>query len=260
MATTSVLSSSSLPIIRPQPAQPGGAHGHHGGSGSTTSGAPRMNSTLPAVRCATCGRELGLDQLTDHSCIPNNRSYSPPSVPNPSPPPFPAPAPARLRPHSPLPGPPVMMTHPRALMPGDPRPMMAPNPSPLHQNQFIEQNHRLPGRIVLQQPQQPPWEPPIQRQPMLQRQAPLPPSSPPVEPDTKIGGEAGMAGVGRRGFAMVAAAAMFAASAAHVHNSHTPVLMDPGRRFNVPQYPDINSADPGDRGLCCFLSSYRSDC
>ena len=47
--------------------------------------------------------------------------------------------------------------------------------------------------------------------------SPNPPQSPlPLQPDTKIGGEAGMAGVGRRGyFAAAARAAMFAATAGH---------------------------------------------
>lgn len=256
MATTSVLRPGSLGIISPQP---GGAHGHHGGSRGTSPGPPRVSSTLPAVRCATCGRELTLDQLTDHSCVPNTASRSPPSLPdppNPSPPSSPVSTPARSRLHSLSSNPPVMMTHPRALMPGDPRPMMATSPGPLHQkqNQFQNQNHRLPARIIPQQSQQPPWVPPMQYQPVPQQQAPLPPSARAMELDTKIGGEAGMAGVGRRGFAMVSAAAMFAASAARVHSNRTPVPIDPRRRFNVPQYLDINSADAGDRGQCPFFS------
>lgn len=59
-----------------------------------------------------------------------------------------------------------------------------------------------------------------------------------------------MAGVGRRGFAMVAAAAVFASNAAQVHNNHIPVPINPGRRFNVPQHPDTNSANAVDRGVC----------
>ena len=265
-ATTSMLSAGLLTINSPQP---GGAHGqHHPHHAGSTSRVPRVISNLPTVRCATCGRELALDQLGDHSCVPNTNS-PPPSLPSPSPPTSPAPAPAPSRLHSPSPTTPVMMMHPRALMPGDPRPMMARTPSPLppKQNQFIEQNQQLPGRMIphhqqqqQQRPPQPPWEPPMQYQPMPQRQAPLPPSSPPMQLDTKSGGEAGMAGVGRRGFAMVAAAAMFAASAAQVHNNHTPVPTDPGRRFNVPQYLDINSANAGDRGVCIFLSPCLSQC
>jgi hypothetical protein len=261
MATTGVLSSGLLFIDGLQPG--GGAHGrhraHHGHHGPNTGG-PTLPSTLPAVRCATCGRELALDQLTAHTCLPNTTSLSlPPSPPNlPVPVPAPAPAPAPTSPlDSPSPGPPVMMAHPRTLMPGDPRSMMTRSPSPLRpqQVQFIEQNQRLPPRIIPNQQraqQLPPWEPPMQQQhqPILQRQAPLPPVSPPRKLDTKTGGEAGMAGVGRRGFAMVAAAAMFSTSAAHAHKSHTPIPIDPARRFNVPQHPDTNSANPGDRGVC----------
>lgn len=249
MASTSMLSRGSLAIISPQSGQSGGAHGHHGGSGSTSSSPPRVASILPTVRCATCGRQLALDQLTGHSCIPNNTSNSPPSpslsAPSPSAflPTNPSSSPPSRshHPHSPEPNFPAMMTHPRALMPGDPR------PSP--QIQFMDQNqhHRLPGRIILQQPQQPSWVPPMQHQPMPQRQPPLPPSSPAVQLDTKIGGEAGMAGVGRRGFAMVAAAAVFASSAARVRSNHSPVPIDHRRRFNVPQYLD-RSGDAGDRG------------
>ncbi|OAX31174.1 hypothetical protein K503DRAFT_112725 [Rhizopogon vinicolor AM-OR11-026] len=62
--------------------------------------------------------------------------------------------------------------------------------------------------------------------------------------DTKSGGEAGMAGVGRRGFAAVARAAMFAAPLPHHYpgqNKDTTLAMD-GRRANAPQYLDINAA------------------
>ena len=62
--------------------------------------------------------------------------------------------------------------------------------------------------------------------------------------DTKSGGEAGMAGVGRRGFAAAARAAMFASSLPHhdpSQNKNTSLAMD-GRRANAPQYLDINAA------------------
>lgn len=249
-AATSVLGSGSLPTISLHPGGTHGPrHGHHGGS--TSSGAPKVPS-LPTARCATCGRDLPLDRLSDHSCVP----ISSPLYSSPSPPPPPS------RPDSPSPSLPVMMTHPRALAPSDPRPMLARSPSPLlpQQNQFLERNQRLPGRMIPQQhrPQQPPWGPPMQHQPMpQQRHAPMPPSSPAVELDTKTGGEAGMAGVGRRGFAMFAAAAMFATSAARVHNP--PVPTDPGRRFNMPHHLDINSANAGDTSMHLLLNlSIRS--
>ena len=238
-----------LPINGLHGLQPG-AHGHPRGDdgGSTVSGALKLSSALPTVRCATCDSELALDELADHACDPipititipitpnTTLSYSPPpSVPSvPSVPSIPA---------SP-------MMHPRALMPGDLRPVMNRSPSPFYQNQFIDQNQRLPPRGFPQQrlpPQQPPWEPPVQQQQMPQRRAPLPSSSPSQGPDTKSGGEAGMAGVGRRGFAMAAAATMFPPSVTQAYNNQTPVRIDPGRRFNVPQYLGING---GGRGVC----------
>lgn len=56
------------------------------------------------------------------------------------------------------------------------------------------------------------------------------------EIDTKIGGEAGMAGVGRRGFAAVARAAMVAASLSPVHQPPSDA-----HRANVPQYLDSSA-------------------
>lgn len=55
--------------------------------------------------------------------------------------------------------------------------------------------------------------------------------------DTKCGGAAGMAGVGRRGFAAVARAAMVSA---HPHAMDTFPVMD-GRRANAPKYLDLNT-------------------
>lgn len=73
----------------------------------------------------------------------------------------------------------------------------------------------------------------------------------PVEPDTKIGGEAGMAGVGRRGFAAAARAAMFANTMGGFNSpqSEHPLFQPPpvpgmdGRRGNAPRYLDIASAN-----------------
>ncbi|PIL24239.1 hypothetical protein GSI_13992 [Ganoderma sinense ZZ0214-1] len=80
---------------------------------------------------------------------------------------------------------------------------------------------------------------------------PPPPMSPgtprPTEPDTKSGGEAGMAGVGRRGFAAAVRAAMFTTGPAPMMGSPgaDPMLpnqgMD-GRRANAPRFLDIGSA------------------
>ncbi|KAL4077325.1 hypothetical protein V8B97DRAFT_1866260 [Scleroderma yunnanense] len=83
--------------------------------------------------------------------------------------------------------------------------------------------------------------------PVVQPSPPLPvslPRSPVPESerdiDTKCGGAAGMAGVGRRGFAAAARAAMLAASLSSAHHH----IMNPsadGRRANAPRYLDINA-------------------
>ncbi|KAG1756432.1 uncharacterized protein EDB91DRAFT_1076469 [Suillus paluster] len=59
--------------------------------------------------------------------------------------------------------------------------------------------------------------------------------------DTKCGGEAGMAGVGRRGFAAAARAAMFAASCPHPDPSQHRDPMTDSRRANAPKYLDLNT-------------------
>lgn len=69
------------------------------------------------------------------------------------------------------------------------------------------------------------------------------------EIDTKIGGEAGMAGVGRRGFAAAARAAMF------VMPTDRPGGPQPqGRRDNAPRY--LNTNIPTRRELCPTLKSF----
>ncbi|KAI0819561.1 hypothetical protein BC628DRAFT_1332676 [Trametes gibbosa] len=75
--------------------------------------------------------------------------------------------------------------------------------------------------------------------------------TPHIEPDTKSGGEAGMAGVGRRGFAAAARAAMFTSTL----GPPPPLFQGPGgmapmtpgqgmdgRRANAPRFLDIASA------------------
>ncbi|KAH7889627.1 hypothetical protein F5I97DRAFT_561025 [Phlebopus sp. FC_14] len=77
---------------------------------------------------------------------------------------------------------------------------------------------------------------------------PLPPINLPRSPipeherdiDTKIGGEAGMAGVGRRGFAAAARAAMFAATLPQQQQDSL-VTHENARRVNAPQYLDIST-------------------
>jgi hypothetical protein len=100
------------------------------------------------------------------------------------------------------------------------------------------------------------------------RPAPMPPPHPPIhrpvrtapspapsnhsiqrfaspEVDTKSGGVAGMAGVGRRGFAAVARAAMFA-------TSHMPPVHSPTAPMPAPRVP----ASSPPRGMSSFISFY----
>jgi hypothetical protein len=60
------------------------------------------------------------------------------------------------------------------------------------------------------------------------------------EPDTKIGGEAGMAGVGRRGFQAVARAAMFTAPPMHLGRRPSPGFLDIQRAVGT-SFPDASS-------------------
>lgn len=78
---------------------------------------------------------------------------------------------------------------------------------------------------------------------------PLPPPSPGAHSiyaeddiDTKTGGEAGMAGVGRRGFAAAARAAMFATSAGSLSPFQEQAPSMTGRRVNAPPFLDIARA------------------
>lgn len=116
---------------------------------------------------------------------------------------------------------------------------------------------------------------PVLPSPVSTRQPPPPPLSltRDREIDTKIGGEAGMAGVGRRGFAAAARAAMLTTSLSPAHQR-------PGDayRANVPRYLDTNttlahvmrgksSFDPGtirltiphSRHDSTFISEFSSD-
>ena len=81
----------------------------------------------------------------------------------------------------------------------------------------IPQSNARPRTNGLVQP--PPNMPPlaITEQPMFR---------PILEPDTKTGGEAGMAGVGRRGFQAAARAAMFTAQPTHLAGRPSPGFLD----------------------------------
>lgn len=87
----------------------------------------------------------------------------------------------------------------------------------------------------------------VMQLPMSARQPPPPSIASPYphgmggrEFDTKIGGEAGMAGVGRRGFAAAARAAMFVASRPPSHQPAHVMTLGDGHRTNVPQYLDTS--------------------
>jgi hypothetical protein len=101
------------------------------------------------------------------------------------------------------------------------------------------------GSYSLEQAPMPPRSP-------VPSTAPAPPRSPAPrnEPDTKVGGDAGMAGVGRRGFAAVARAAMFAHAAGQGGAWHDGDGAESIRRLNTPQYLEINTAS----SYCEFLS------
>lgn len=77
---------------------------------------------------------------------------------------------------------------------------------------------------------------------------PQPPFSPGPAPDTKIGGEAGMAGVGRRGFHAAAAAAMFTVTTNRPHGP--PQQGPPGLNIPHARKISIHSYCPH-----CMLSS-----
>jgi hypothetical protein len=89
---------------------------------------------------------------------------------------------------------------------------------------------------------------PVPPPPASTRQQPSAPGALPYYPirdiergiDTKIGGEAGMAGVGRRGFAAVSRAAMLVAPLP-THHPMPPTISGDGRRANAPQYLDISA-------------------
>ncbi|OCH93431.1 hypothetical protein OBBRIDRAFT_817827 [Obba rivulosa] len=101
---------------------------------------------------------------------------------------------------------------------------------------------------------QTPGAPPHSAVPSFRSQTPgtphtgVPPLSPDLEIDTKSGGEAGMAGVGRRGFAAAARAAMFALPVApatpapggdNLWSDMVPYQGMDGRRPNAPKFLDI---------------------
>ena len=143
-----------------------------------------------------------------------------------------------------------------------PRPFFGPSrrPSTDSQRPSVDRNAASPVPLPSSYPGQPavgstvpfPSFPaqlatPLAHPPVVQPSPPPPmplPRSPVPESerdiDTKCGGVAGMAGVGRRGFAAAARAAMIAASLSNPHH-HSIAPAEDGRRANVPRYLDINA-------------------
>jgi hypothetical protein len=100
-----------------------------------------------------------------------------------------------------------------------------PQVEPIRQNTLPLPPNQGPHPSFNHRPLPPPRD--ASRSPYYQTPLAQPSYAPVQELDTKIGGEAGMAGVGRRGFHAAARAAMLVATPA-------------GRRMNVPNYLDTN--------------------
>ncbi|KAF9645127.1 hypothetical protein BDM02DRAFT_696567 [Thelephora ganbajun] len=127
---------------------------------------------------------------------------------------------------------------PPPIPPSTPSSVYNPNlPSPgsnIHSVPTPQNNARprTNGLVPATQNMPPPM---MMEQPMFQ---PIP------EPDTKIGGEAGMAGVGRRGFQAFARAAMFTAPPTHLAGRPSPGFLDIQRAvgtYTPPLSPSGNS-------------------
>ncbi|KAF8891274.1 hypothetical protein BD779DRAFT_1514257 [Infundibulicybe gibba] len=173
----------------------------------------------------------------------------------------PSPSPVLSRPPVKEPYTPITTSPLRTQPP--PSPQSQPQPPPnLHNNDLRSRAASNAGSIALSPNNTAPLnprptytvvnrDPPpsnVQQQPP-RMQGPPPPREMTYSPhvpeniDTKSGGEAGMAGVGRRGFAAAARAAMFAVPPRgpelHLHGQSPP---QPGLRANAPKYLDIDAA------------------
>jgi hypothetical protein len=222
----------------------------------------RTSQVLPTVKCSNCSLLVPLAELGDHICSPQTAS---PPLGRPHPARVVSPIrhpPSHERVASPFSDRPPIHTAPNG-------PSAYPRSSPLARNDTATppqppQKFRLPTAVSLrppvfesprpsdnrtrapsnasvQQPQsltnphiraQSPFVPPLGPPPSIPMREPVVSFSPVAEKDidTKIGGAAGMAGVGRRGFAAAARAAMFVVPSGHP--------MD--RRPNPPRFLDMN--------------------
>jgi len=140
----------------------------------------RISQILPTVKCSNCSEGVGISELGDHVCTRAN----PPRV---------------IAPHSdqlpfrpnPLAGNTALMSFQQPLTPSDGHERSWSTPSrrgPIPPSNGVKSSASLSGPIRISERVVPETELGI---------------------DTKTGGEAGMAGVGRRGFAAAVRAAMY---------------------------------------------------
>jgi hypothetical protein len=223
-----------------------------------------VSQSLPSVKCSTCGRPVPVDELGDHSCQPppqrpqqqqqqrtpkSAAALLPPRLQNlaVNSPISPGPRSPVVQVSSPLRSAPVIQAPPRNNSPRPKSPLPPPPPSQTPVSAVQQHPHRPipPQQLQRVDPryERPPPPPDDNRgtRPTYDRNA----SSPrPNEIDTKSGGEAGMAGVGRRGFAAAARAALFTAPPPQ-HNQPPSINHIPGmdgRRANAPMYLDIDAS------------------
>lgn len=225
----------------------------------------RVSQLLPTVKCSSCNSPVAISALADHVCPPvSSAARTPPphrptnttaSQPRlrtlssgsnarratPTPPPVARLPPPPLKPPQQVQPPDRRVVSPR--IPGPPQtPASQHPPSLLSNRNHTTSSSNTPSTPpvssahVSQQPSatnvRAQYTQPPDRLPPLQ----LPPSRTPYYPedgiDTSTGGEAGMAGVGRRGFAAVARAAMYTANYQ--------------RRVELPRFLDIDAASRGE--------------
>ncbi|KAJ6502416.1 hypothetical protein C8R45DRAFT_619337 [Mycena sanguinolenta] len=226
--------------------------------------AARMSQMLPSVKCSSCGLQIPITELGEHICAPapplptpkNNLNLPKPSyTPNAATsllpqrlqglvngPGVPPPSAGRASPANAGPsrndqlrlntG--SSLNAPSSSYPTRPSPLAGGPPPP---RSFSRDPYASGGESPVRS------RPPVgnfgrarsgsnaSARPTYPREmspAP-PPAAAPPEIVTQVGGEAGMAGVGRRGFAAAARAAMFA----HSPSSPTPPKANPPRNIDI---------------------------
>jgi len=180
----------------------------------------RISQILPTVKCSNCSEGVGISELGDHVCSRAN----PPRV---------------VAPHSnqlpfrpnPLAGNTALMSFQQPLTPSDGHERSWSTPSrrgPIPPSNGVKSSASLSGPIRIDERVVPETELGI---------------------DTKTGGEAGMAGVGRRGFAAAVRAAMYVSLTAPPANR---------RPVTSPRFLDIDTASNGEFFLVSFFHFLRS--